>query len=269
MCSFCHIPLIGSIPQAASATTSTCLALSNPTRDMTHSPIQSIDSSLQCLGIDDTTLGGFQTSIESSDASLDLDWLYHNSSPSMTQNSIDEPQAPTVYWTNNVNEILNLQLEHFTSKLENETHGFNDTFGLVSSASDMTQFTSQGGSDSDSPEFEQANGTAVAISDFEYRYIQRSPISPTPFMKKHFSSKSPLAPFAGPQTPIAIPFGPDLGKYMHLPCTQSVADGSLVELAIFWLATIHSSLPVKGGDCCCFNQSTRCSQCFFGIGKSI
>jgi hypothetical protein len=72
---------------------------------------------------------------------------------------------------------------------------------------------------------------------FEQRFIRDADFSPAPFTMPHYISLSRSAPFAGPQTVIEIPFGPDLGSFIHLPCDLSTEEIELAELAIFWLWT--------------------------------
>jgi hypothetical protein len=74
---------------------------------------------------------------------------------------------------------------------------------------------------------------------FEHRFVYDADIGPAPFTKPHFISLSRSSPFSGPHTIIEIPFGPDIGSFMHLPRSLSVDEIKVAELAIFALWSAH------------------------------
>lgn len=109
---------------------------------------------------------------------------------------------------------------------------------IASTVSSMSDFASDG--ENDPPDVQHMT---VQDATSEYRFVQDSEnIGPAPFTKPHFISASRSAPFPSPNTAIDIPFGPDLGCYIHVPRTLRAAEISLAELAIFWLWSGHRSV---------------------------
>ncbi|KAJ4365042.1 hypothetical protein N0V83_008658 [Neocucurbitaria cava] len=108
--------------------------------------------------------------------------------------------------------------------------------------SPIDEVTEHGSNDdtplSESNDIDLNNGTISFNSNppkFEYRFIQDADIGPAPFTSQHFISCSLGSPVSGPHTALQVPFGPDQGKWLHLPKKLNASEINLAELAICML----------------------------------
>jgi hypothetical protein len=176
--------------------------------------------------IDDSALGRFRTSMSSPGGAHNYNMLAHivNGDPELSESdcslsSLLTPDASTasvVDLTNNASNITEVQGAAIIARREDDGSHSPDT--VFSNCCDSS-----------------TNDPHLATPAIEPRFIQDAKEGPAPFTKPHVITDSSKAPFTGLHTAIEIPFGPDRGKFMHLPCGLRATEINLAALAIFWL----------------------------------
>jgi hypothetical protein len=183
--------------------------------------------------IDDSALGRFRTSMSSPSGAHDYDVLAHilNGDPASSESncSLSLLLTPDTSTTSSVD-------------LATDAADITELRALPNTPTIATKDTERddGGSRSSDMVFsnrcnKSTNDLHLATPIIEPRFIKDAKEGPAPFTKPHIITDTFKTPFTGPHTAIEIPFGPDRGKFLHLPRNLSATEINLAALAIFWL----------------------------------
>jgi hypothetical protein len=147
---------------------------------MASSPLRSVDFSLSFSDLDDTMSTTSQTSMESSEGSLDLDWLYRD-------NSTDDLQGRTSSSTIDADDTVKQQSinNHPVAELEHDVEHASNSWSKIKAEVTFPASKSNG----------RSNALAVEFFGFDHRFVQSSLGKPAPFTEKHVITESRAHPF--------------------------------------------------------------------------
>jgi hypothetical protein len=200
---------------------------------MSRTPPQTLNRFRSFPILDDSALGRFRTTFGASRNSLDFDRLVHrdrnNQAPSDAGRSSQASSVSSIDEANDTERTLTPNDNERHSNRRPELDG--NTYMMETNSSckivDETY--------SEAPSLMPDRIQDVEPPIFTHRFVHNANVGPAPFTKPHFISLSRSSPFPGPHAIIEIPFGPDLGNFVHLPHNLSTSEIKFTELAIFWL----------------------------------
>jgi hypothetical protein len=200
---------------------------------MSQTPPQTLNRFRSFPNLDDSALGRFRTTFGASRNSLDFDRLVHrdrsNQAPSDAGRSSRASSVSSIDEANDIGRTLTPIDNERHSNRRPELDGNSYTMATYSSCKIVDETYSE------APSLVPDKIQEVEPPIFSHRFVHNADIGPAPFTKPHFISLSRSSPFPGPHTVIEIPFGPDLGNFLHLPHNLSTSEIKFTESAIIWL----------------------------------